>query len=324
MKLFVREEDTITEMLCRRCFIFGVFLVWSKCFYGYPITSIKPKALQVPTETDELPNLTTQEMEEYLTKYHYLGKNCSDPEIRRLSKISKKKAFSKALGNFQKYAGLRVTRKKDRQTKRMMLSPRCGLPDDFVTQKSKHIRNRRYVTVPKDEIWDASKVITYQIKRFPPKTPRIDPGNNSTQLNTSASDPEIKSAVKRAFDDWANVSKLRFQEVQRNPDIELAFKKRYHNDGFPFDGPGKELGHGFRPRLGGDVHFDEAEVWTLSPDSQHGYNIYFVALHEIGHALGLLHAQSNTSVMYGFYSLSRRNFNLTQDDIDPSRHRSNS
>ncbi|VDK69626.1 unnamed protein product [Anisakis simplex] len=56
---------------------------------------------------------------------------------------------------------------------------------------------------------------------------------------------------------------MRFQYKSRgHVHIELLFARRAHGDGEPFDGKGQILAHAFFPRFGGDVHFDEEELWS--------------------------------------------------------------
>jgi len=86
------------------------------------------------------------------------------------------------------------------------------------------------------------------------------------------------------------------------------------------------LAHAFYPgtwsdwgsdwNFGGDVHFDTGWVWvddatdtTVDPD----FDFYTVALHELGHSLGLEHSSDINSVMYPVYQGARRT--LKADDI---------
>lgn len=72
-----------------------------------------------------------------------------------------------------------------------------------------------------------------------------------------------------ALNVWAVESGLRFQEVNsqhQEPDILIHFARSYHQDSYPFDGPGGTLAHAFFPGdhpISGDTHFDDEETWTF-------------------------------------------------------------
>lgn len=98
-------------------------------------------------------------------------------------------------------------------------------------------------------------------------------------------------------------------------DIEILFAKGAHGDGEPFDGQGRILAHAFFPRYGGDVHFDASEHW--SPNKYgNGLDLYAVAVHEIGHSLGLKHSQESAAIMAPFYqTYTGESLHLHQDDV---------
>ncbi len=85
------------------------------------------------------------------------------------------------------------------------------------------------------------------------------------------------------------------------------------------------LAHAYQPviegmflggTIGGDIHFDVARNWVNNAADVFGngqFDFYTVALHELGHSLGLDHSTVLGSVMYPYYSGALRT--LTADDI---------
>ncbi len=126
-----------------------------------------------------------------------------------------------------------------------------------------------------------------------------------------------KSEILRALNEWAKYAKLSFSpasQAEALRTINILFARGAHGDGYPFDGPGRTLAHTFYPAppnpesIAGDMHFDDDESWHIGAN----IDVFSVALHEAGHALGLGHADLPGAVMYPYYT---RVTGLTADDI---------
>lgn len=131
-----------------------------------------------------------------------------------------------------------------------------------------------------------------------------------------------KGAVVQAMQVWANVTPFTFTEVSTAADADIVIKWAIgdHLDGTPFDVVGGILAHAFYPppnsgSLAGDMHFDDAETWSTSVQysSSQPIDLVTVAIHELGHSLGLKHSNVSGAIMYPTYYSSQRT--LSSDDI---------
>lgn len=135
---------------------------------------------------------------------------------------------------------------------------------------------------------------------------------------TNKMDPATaRSEIERALGEWtryANFTLSPGQQQGAERTLDILFASGAHGDGYPFDGPGGALAHTFYPAppnpeaIAGDLHLDADEPWRSGAN----VDLYSVALHEAGHALGLGHSDRPGAVMYPYYKLST---GLTDDDI---------
>ncbi|WP_345156890.1 matrixin family metalloprotease [Flavobacterium ginsengisoli] len=130
-----------------------------------------------------------------------------------------------------------------------------------------------------------------------------------------------KTALVQAMQVWSSVTSLTFTEVTSaaNADIVIKWAVGDHGDGAPFDAVNGVLAHAFFPppngAYAGDLHFDDSETWTTSVQytSSQPIDLVTVAIHELGHSLGLQHSNVPGAIMYAYYNGSQRT--LSTDDI---------
>ncbi|KAG7157008.1 matrix metalloproteinase-17-like [Homarus americanus] len=236
----------------------------------------------------------------FMQQFGYVPKGDNDTDFLFTSQ-----SLEEAIKRMQRFGNIPQTGLIDNATLVLMETPRCGLPDmdpqDFLDKP--HIRRKRYIVGSGG--WNKRR-LTYYVANWSP------------QLRSKE---VVQRELRRAFDAWSTYSHLQFNESShQDADIIIFFANYAHGDGYAFDGPSGILAHAYYPyefgSYGGDVHFDESETWTTKPKDQYsGLDFFTVAVHEIGHSLGLAHSPVSGSIMFPYYKGYTANFALDYDDV---------
>jgi len=131
----------------------------------------------------------------------------------------------------------------------------------------------------------------------------------------------VEKDLAKAFAVWAEPTGLKFTQAaqQKGAKISISFDDRTPMNDFVFDGPGGALAEA----TASSITFDESDRWCLSGgdhkkrppftwDDQE-FELLTIAIHEIGHVLGLKHSESVADVMSPFYFPGR--IKLSPNDI---------
>uniref|UniRef100_A0A3B3VGD3 Matrix metallopeptidase 21 n=1 Tax=Poecilia latipinna TaxID=48699 RepID=A0A3B3VGD3_9TELE len=246
---------------------------------------------------------------------------------------SESQAFVSALKEFQMVSGLPVTGVFDDATKDAMNKPRCGVPDKE-TDPNPHLENKSLLTISNDthknnslgnptgnrnssSSSSSSQKSGYMAFSKDVLRWRLIGEGYSSQLTVD----EQRYIFRLAFRMWSEVSPLEFVEDTWSPledvDIKLGFGTGRHlGCNQKFDGTGQEFAHAW---FLGDIHFDDDEHFT-GPSSHTGISLLKVAVHEIGHVLGLPHIYRPGSIMQPSYLPHESSFEMDWMDRKAIQH----
>jgi predicted Zn-dependent protease len=251
------------------------------------------------------------EVKQYLHKFGYLSHQSINSEDGDFFDDS----LESAIKTYQLNFNLIVTGALDADTVKQMAMPRCGVPDIVDGRNTMRPRNELH-------LGGSGLRIVSRYSFFPgaPKWPSNKYHLYYGFLNTGRVPVQImRSVCASAFNRWAVNSPFTFSEVANvnYADITIGFFSGDHGDGYPFDGTWNTLAHAFAP-TDGRLHFDYEEYWAtdLSPNT---FDLESVAVHEIGHLLGLDHSNDQNAIMYPTIPPAVRKVNLGQDDINGLR-----
>uniref|UniRef100_A0A8C7LDA9 Peptidase metallopeptidase domain-containing protein n=1 Tax=Oncorhynchus kisutch TaxID=8019 RepID=A0A8C7LDA9_ONCKI len=251
-------------------------------------------------------------------------------------------AFISALRDFQMVSGLSVTGLFDDATKAAMNKPRCGVPDKETddateevhdsTSSALGINTATWLTKNTDTSEYSNKTFSgvlngsrhvgkrawgnMAFSKMVLKWRLIGEGYSS-QLTIQ----DQRHIISLAFRMWSEVSPLEFIEDTSSPladvDIKLGFGTGRHlGCNQKFDGTGREFAHAW---FLGDIHFDDDEHFT-APNTGSGISLLKVAVHEIGHVLGLPHIYRTGSIMQPSYLPQESGFEINWMDRKSIQH----
>ncbi len=199
---------------------------------------------------------------------------------------------SAALTKYQAFQGLPSTGRFDDATRNQMTTGRCAFPD--------MLNGVAFAATCSWNRWS----LTYAF-----------------DVGTSDAVGEFQ-AVRNAFKTWAAAVPLTFTEVatSASPDILIGWRPANDPD---LSMVGGTLAHADFPpgcsvvtnSLPKPVHFDDSEVtWSIGAIAGQ-FDVETVALHELGHIIGLAHSSVSGAVMWPSVSAGTTKRTLTQDDI---------
>ncbi|KAJ4719123.1 Metalloendoproteinase [Melia azedarach] len=204
------------------------------------------------------------ELKKYLEMFGYLNYNNSKNQTHA-DDDDFDELLESAIKTYQLNYHLKSTGVLDAKTVGMMTRPRCGVAD--IVNGTTRMRSGK----KKQQNHGVNHFHTVAHYEFFPGSPKW---------------PASKYQLSYGF----------LPGTRDDAKTPVSFHSGDHRDGSPFDGRGEVLAHAFAP-TDGRFHYDADEPWAVGA-TPGAYDLETVALHEIGHLLGLGHSSVEGAIMY--------------------------
>ncbi|KAL1828346.1 hypothetical protein ACET3Z_006758 [Daucus carota] len=284
-------------------YLISCILLFALSSHAHPSPFEFLKNLQGSQKGDK-PQQGLLQLKSYLTKFGYINSGIRNNNLNVQSLESESnnvdhifdETLEAAIKTYQLNYHLKPTGILDAKTVSSMMVPRCGVSDIINGHSRMRAARKR---APHHHLHTVSH---YKFFSGSPKWPAFKTNLSYKFENNTPAD--AASAISRAFDKWASATHFTFTRIENDTlassnstsDITIGFHSRDHGDGFPFDGPYGILGHASPPTRG-SLHLDADEPWSIGPMAGH-IDLETVALHEIGHLLGLEHSSVEGAIMF--------------------------
>lgn len=205
---------------------------------------------------------------DYLFEYGYIDKDENS--------LHDESVLRDAVLRFQRYFGLETTGYIDEATEELMSAKRCGEPD----------------IEPASDFGDIAKSYANKFQE------------STIQYMIKPMYRHAEEIIREAFKFWQRETQFTFRQVKRleDADIVVSFENPMHNRDFYARGRftivrchplGEALAHASYPQQDqiGVIHMNTRANWQIE-------DFWRVAVHEIGHALGLPHVNDRRSIMF--------------------------
>ncbi|KAA0037435.1 metalloendoproteinase 2-MMP-like [Cucumis melo var. makuwa] len=234
------------------------------------------------------------QIKEYLQHFGYLNnylqnysKSFDDDEFDGV--------LESAIKTYQLNYNLKATGTLDAKTLDLMSKPRCGVAD-IIDGKTRMKSGKKMVNQHRKINGHFHTVSHYAFFDGNPKWPASK--SHLTYGFLPGTPSKAVAPVGRAFKTWGAHTHFNFSRASKykKADIKISFRSGDHGDGHSFDGVGGVIAHGFAP-TDGRLHFDAIESWAVGAVAD-SFDLETVALHEIGHLLGLHHSSVEGAIMW--------------------------